>query len=562
MTVGIALQPLEFFQDTPAELENSEITREQPDGLYDLLPDPLPVAADLVRRAYPWTRVDLKRGVYVKGFFDDFYNRIHVFPNPIDFGYLAAPSQQEFQIWNAFLVPQTLVVFTPVNDEGLGLNSDITLAHEFKALESRTFSVDATLCGPATIAGEYQFTFLGLGTYTLRIIGLRARIFPFPPNWQTAVSERLEWLTSVAEVRNGEEQRARMRQYPRLQLEYDMLVFNDALNDLQSSLFGWQGRAWGVPLWMHGQELEQTLPAGSTFIPCQTEEYEFIAGGTAIIYQNSSIWEPVSIESVESNGLTLSIQNFEKWVAGTYLFPVRIAHIRDEVPLRYVTGEVARGTVRFTSEHHRMPAPAWAATYKGYPVLEISPNRIQDMQENWSRRLAIVDNSIGNSTIYDKDAFSKTVRSHQFTGLRRSKIKAIRDIVYYAEGKLKAFWSCTWNRDIRLVQDVTINNNLLVIKAISYTALVNLLPMRNHIRIQLKNGTVRYYEITGCDDVNTPFNTETLTVDPPFDLTFTVQEVYFISFMSLVRQDSDATEFNWTSMGVADASVPLKTTIA
>ena len=110
-------------------------------------------------------------------FFDDFYNRVYITPNPLDFEAVIADSELTVDVWSAFLGPQTLESVSADLDPTVNLIHPATPL-EFAGLELKTFTVQAALNGPPGIDTSYTFTFEGV-EYDLQVLGTRIRLWPY-----------------------------------------------------------------------------------------------------------------------------------------------------------------------------------------------------------------------------------------------------------------------------------------------------------------------------------------------------------------------------------------------
>jgi hypothetical protein len=493
-------------------------------------------------------------------YMDDYYYRVHISPNPIDFGSVLSAQTRSVEVWNAWTTEQLLSAVTPDGASGVNLVGPEAPPTTFAANEFRLYSLVVDLDGPVTINAGFTFEFPSQTT-RLALSGSRVTVFPIAPNWKTPVLERLEWLTDLLEMRDGSEQRIRLRQNPRQSIEYEILAIGNTVNLLQSLLFGWQGRTWALPLWFHAQQLTTGVTANATTLPCVTAGYEFQQDGYVMLYLSETIYEVVRIAAISGSSLTSVVEVSRFWPAGSWIIPIRMSRIKDDITLQYINGEVATCVVRFWSEQTLAIPSTWAAGYLGKPVLEVEPNRVSNMAEQWTRKTTLMDNGVGPSYTVDKLDFSKTIRSHTFTALNRTQIKTYRNLFYYAQGRWKEFWSPTYNRDMRLTEDVHATQDWLVINSIQYSTMVNSHSMRRHIRLALNTGQVYYRRIESSDDVNTPSGTEKLFLDAALPVEFSANAVV-ISFMTLSRMDTDTLEISWRTLTVADTTAQIKGVLA
>jgi len=558
MSDGFLVPSNTSFQTIRPEYAGVDVARPAPTGVNIINEDEIVPMLGVERVAYPFQYFLTVYGTLVSSFFDDYYNRIHVYPNPLDFGYIASDSERSFQVWNAYLIPQYLESLTVTGAEGITISGGPVSDIWFKGLEAINYTLSTGVNGPASSNATYQFTFTGVSVPVLVATGTRVIIFPFAANWRSSVLERLDWMTSVTEFRNGGEERARMRQNPRQTLEFEVLVHHDDFQLLASLLFGWQGRAWGVPLWPQGQRLTFSYLAGSSVFSLNTVGYEYQVGGNIIFYSTPTRYEVLTISAVSETSVTTSTGLLNNWSAHSLVFPLRIAFLQGSPVVRKITGEVAVGTVQFKSQQHLLGASDWPATYKSLPVLELDPQRKEHVEETWNRRTAELDYQVGQARVFDKDDFSTPVRSAQYWGINRTKLAALRSVFNYAQGMWKPFWAPTFDRDLRLVQTINQGGAVMIVMLVQFTRYAWPHPYRKHIRIQLKSGEILYREVAGADDVNSPVNTETLTVTEAFPNQISPSEVHMISFMPLARLASDSIEIGWETMTVANTTLPIR----
>jgi hypothetical protein len=81
-------------------------------------------------------------------------------------------------------------------------------------------------------------------------------------------------------------------------------------------------------------------------------------------------------------------------------------------------------------------------------------------------------------------------------------------------------------------------------------------PNRKDIRIELANGTVLYRRITASSEISA--TVERLTIDAALGVAVTPADVVLVSFITLMRQESDAAEFSYWTGDVAETALSLK----
>ena len=483
-------------------------------------------------------------------FSDDFYHRIHVIPTPINFGAVFSLQSTTIRVWNAYLVANSLNALIGTNSEGVTVTGAQNPPTTFNPTELREYSLAVDLIGPPSIDALFEFQF-SLGVGRLQIYGTRILVFPFEPNWQSKLLQRLEWNTDILEARDGSEQRMRMRQNPRMLVEYRITPNNRTLRAFNNLMFGWQGRRWGVPLWFQEQALNQPLNQGATFIPCATSDYSFQVGGSVILYLDTFTYESARIKTVLSNQLEIETPLTAPWPKGTRVMPIVSARMSEKDSFSRITADCADGTVQFISEDYRPTIVDQPVEYQGYPVFKVEPNWIADLSETWERRVKLFDNTIGQSTLYDLLGFSHTVREHSLLANNLQVAAEYRKFIEWASGRWKSFWYPSATRDLRLTSPVQPGQNTLLVEACNYSRMVNLHSTRRDVAIK-SLGQAWYRRITAAVDLGG--GVERLTLDQAIPGSIQLGDDY-ISFMSLSRLDSDAVEFSWINNSVA--TIPL-----
>ena len=186
-------------------------------------------------------------GFLARSYFDDYYNRIHLAPNFIDVGNIAAEHRADIHVWNAYFTPQTLTTVTGITDEGARLEAGRQFPIPFAALEERLMQLVLSPVGPSEIDLALLFVFAGLPDVGVRVIGNRVVAFSWLPNWTEPGIERLEWLTDVLTSTTGTEQRRALRAEPRCRLAATFLVSDAERAFLDLALSRWAARVWAVP---------------------------------------------------------------------------------------------------------------------------------------------------------------------------------------------------------------------------------------------------------------------------------------------------------------------------
>jgi hypothetical protein len=253
-------------------------------------------------------------------YFDDYYYRIHIAPPRLDLGNIVSTLTERIHVWNAWLTPQTLESIEG-EEEGLSIVPVDGQAPPttYSATEERAFDVTVTPQGVSRIDAALTFIWDNLPDAILIIVGDRAIIWAFPPDWTEPIEERLSFLTDILTSRSGLEQRRALRISPRRSFNARFIVEGDNRSALDFMLASGSANAWSLPIWPDVQFLAHDLASGSDFIACATANKDFVAGGMALLIPaNLEAKAPLLSEAVEIAGLppTASRWSVPPWKTG------------------------------------------------------------------------------------------------------------------------------------------------------------------------------------------------------------------------------------------------------
>ncbi|MDR0234621.1 MAG: hypothetical protein LBI31_07485, partial [Zoogloeaceae bacterium] len=131
-------------------------------------------------------------------FFNDYYYRVHVTPDQINFGNIVTTTFREVSVWNADFVPHTASRLDGI-PEGVILEAPAgnrIAPWRFNPLEEYIWTLTCLPSGASVLQAEIGWGF-DIPSPSLIITGSRIQAWPFLPDWTDSVTERLSWLTDV-----------------------------------------------------------------------------------------------------------------------------------------------------------------------------------------------------------------------------------------------------------------------------------------------------------------------------------------------------------------------------
>lgn len=154
-----------------------------------------------------------------------------------------------------------------------------------------------------------------------------ALVWPWAANWQTPISERLEWRTATAGTQSGKEQRRALRRWPRLYFGFSSNVTHTEVPRLLEALSSWRTGTWAVPAWWATTKL--TASATDVLALDRATETLWPDSGWALLWRSATDCEPVEVVTVGSTTLTLAAEPAGSWPAGSIVVPLYFAVLGD-----------------------------------------------------------------------------------------------------------------------------------------------------------------------------------------------------------------------------------------
>ena len=495
-------------------------------------------------------------GIQVPSYFEDYYFRVHLLPGRINLGSLASEQSRTIEVWNARLTPNTLASLTATGAEGMTLIGPAPAPTVFAANESRLYTLAVTPNGPPTVNATFLFAF-AFDDAALLATGRRIVGWIFAPNWVQPVIERLEWLTDVMESHAGFEQRVRLRAGARRSFEYSALVGSDTERvKMENLLLSWQARVFGLPLWTDVALAAGPIPAGSTSIAVTTANRDFAVGGLVglVLGMESEFAE---ITAVLPTSLTIKSPLDSTWPVGTKILPVRPARVQNDLGLTYLSDAIGQATLRFQFEDEwLLPAATETLDYRGYPVLLTATNWTEDVDTDYARKLNELDFLTGRRVIDDLSGVGTVRRTHRWLITGRAAIAAFRSWLAARAGRLTAFWMPSFQSDLKVVNPIGAFDSAITVENRAYAANVPAAIGRRDILIATTSGSRYYRRITGATALSP--SAESIAIDSVVGAALLPEQIRYVSFMKLVRLDSDAIEIAHQTDDTAEVSISVR----
>lgn len=508
--------------------------------------DNLPVAADNAHA------ID---GVIPITYFDDFYNRIHAIPILLALGNVVSAQVRTIDIWNSWLVDQTLTAITG-GGEGLLFDGPDVFPMTFGPIQLSAWEVSITPDGPPVIDVSYTWHFTGLPDTTVGVTGNRVVAWRAAPNWLDPVRESLTWLTDVQRVESGKEQRITLAEGPRQGWSFTFDCDGQLRRIVENEIYDWGARIWALPIWPDIEHLASPLAAGATSIPVTTATRDYHVGGIGLLLSADGLtYESFEIDAVNADSIDLVRPLLGSWPVGTACYPARLARLTGAQGLGRFTAGMTTAAADFETVEQILRTYSSEPLYRSMPVLEREPNWRTLPQIEYRRQTTTLDNLTGTPLVQDHSGLAEPAQTVLWTAFGRAEIDALRKFLYSRRGRWRGIWVPTFAADLILASTVGASQGSIDVRWCGLALHVDANVSRRDIRIELVNGTVYYRRVSAFVVVDD--DTERMTLDAVLGATVAPADVARISWMMFARLDEDAVDIEWPSASLAEATITL-----
>lgn len=500
----------------------------------------------------------VKQGSLLQSYYSDYYNRVHIAPNKFALGNIVSIKSLAVTVWNAYQAPRALTSYLGL-EEGLQVAGPSNLPLTLQANSEDDWVIAVTPEGDPVLDAKVSWNFGSDKPFVL-ITANRVVAWPFKPDWENSVIERLSWLTDIHQSESLAEQRRAMRLAPRREWEATLYVDGTECQLLDMSLFGWAIRSWVLPVWADVQLSATVIDAAAVLIPCATEHLDFVAGGAVMLCGDDVFeYEVLEIKTVLAGGIQLSRYTSRNWPKGARIYPCRNARIKKQPSITRITDQAAELSIVFqATEVCDWPVVMPTQIYRGYPVYDHRPDESQDLTSGFMRLTSELDTGMAMPAITDVAQTAIPVIGHRRLLYGRAERSEYRSFLYALNGKQKAVWVPTHSDDLTVKSIILPSLDFFDIANCGYSRFAFAQPGRRDIRIQLNDGTVIYRRIISAQEIGGGL--ERLRLDAVISQIINPSEIYRVSYMALMRLDSDEVEIEHItdSEGIAESAIAFR----
>ncbi|MBE9577843.1 hypothetical protein AAHK14_03830 [Moraxella sp. K1664] len=506
--------------------QNSRVS----DGLAYRLTNHLPITTD------PRTI----KHIIAKSYVDDFYHRIHIDNLQADLGVVASKQVINFALWNAYFEP---LDFTRIDGLAVGAYFE---PHDlppliFEALQERTWQLHILPDGDARLSLDLAWRFIGKHTKNAyqvasQLSGQRVIGFAWLIDWDKGVAESLAWHTDILQSQTGHEQRRSLRLAPRQTLDVNLLLHGQERTLFDLAVTAWASKNFVVPVWFYQAYLTTKINSQSRVILCDTTQIPYANFQYVMLIKDAFNYEVSEVGAVNDGQIVLKRPLQNAWERGTQIFPALSAQLNGLPRLTKHSSQVMRTAVSLQAvDGVNLPDPVKPDTFRGYPVLSIAPNEVDNLTHSYERLQQQLDNLSGRPLLVDSANASFSLFQYRWFLAGAEQHQEFYAWLHLLNGRQKAVWLPTFSGDLQLVNAISSGTRFDVANC-GYTKFGQGQNGRQYIYIELHGGERLYRKIISSQELGA---TERLTVDESFLNNIATNQVKRMSFMSLCRLNSD-----------------------
>ncbi|QHB80452.1 putative structural protein [Sphingomonas phage vB_StuS_MMDA13] len=481
----------------------------------------------------------------LRGFMDHFYFRIWVIPHILDAQNPQRNTPIPVNIWNSYLVSNTVEDITSTDADGLTL--DLAEGSVFDALELREVNITITDDAPYSIDANFNFDFT-LGGSTLRFLASLADILPIDAN--TGIQEQFDWLTDVLTNYDGTEQRIALRPRPRRKFIMALTLLDDAdRKALYDKLYKTIALSIIVPAYQYQSQLKQDTVIGDNKIYCNPVRADLRAGESVILATADGLFFFYRVETVNEDHVVIStafaqvIKKRTTRVVGG--FTGRLPD-NSALAMRAIEGS-SQLTISMVDSRDQIAYPDYPSTVTlplmgSFPMLLRRPLADSDAPEAMGAGIEVIDNDTGKPAQYTAwdQRYISGERNYLINWLfDKDEMQFWRVFLDYCRGRQHQFYTPTYRQDLVPVEDYELLTGQIEVVGSEYATQYFTSPTYKHIEIESSAGTFQL-EVSSVENNG---SSTVLHFATPIDGDLTGATVSRISYLLLCRLGTDSVMF-------------------
>lgn len=500
-----------------------------------------------------------------------FFDRVWLFPRPLDFGSIIGARQIAVNALNAFRAATRTLSAVDLSAVGAGVSLlSPPLPVTMVAQEARDLTFEATSDGPPSFDADAVLVF-DHRSVTLRMVGRRLVLFWFPP--ESEVREVLEWRTAITQREDGTEQRQSLRTTPRQRIRFEVRADDEEsaeASELRTLLLAFRPFLFGVPVWFELRQVDAPAALGATVLEVDTRDVDHRADGSVLVFEpgDRSFFD-VGVQAIADDQLTLAQPTPAAVSADALVVPLRFGYITREPQFDEWTQAITDSTIEFETTDNVELAfadqAALAAAFDvhpedGLPVLaDPSPMTGDTLRLAMRSVFTRVDSGIGVAQLLARHPVSDVLASRRARARSLAEIRRWRALLHWIRGSWGAFYLPTFQRDLPVLADFQLDATSITVESTNLAQFLGVREPRRSLMLELPDRRQFFARMTGVVDVGG--GAEQISLAQAFGATAEIVPAADarVSFLELSRVEGDAATIVHARPGLALIEVQTRT---
>lgn len=475
----------------------------------------------------------------LRGFMDLFYFRVWPIPPILDAQNPRIGSPIPFQLWSAFLEPNTVEGITGTGAEGLDLS--LQVGDVFDTLELKTATITLTPDAPFQVDATFNFDFT-FGATRLRFLALLADILPIEAN--AGIVETYNWKTDILPNTDGSEQRISIRTRPRRSLDIQLDLMDDAdRKALYDKLYKVAALNIIVPTYQYQSVLKRDTVIGDNHIYCNPKRADLRVGEDLVLLDRDGNFFFYRIQTVNADNVVITTalsqvikKRGAKVVGG---FAGRLPN-NTALSMRSKSGNA--------SIHVDFINPRTQLAYPDYPialplldglVMLLRRPLATEAQESFDSGIEIIDNETGIPSQYTSWDQRYVFGPRQYlinSYFDKDELQFWRTFLDYCRGQQRTFLTPTYRSDLVQAPGTPLLGSQVEVVGSEYVTQYFPVGTYRWIQIELDDGTTHETRVSAVESHGA---TSSISFDAEIGGDLTGRSASRISYMLLSRLGSD-----------------------
>jgi len=383
-------------------------------------------------------------------------------------------------------------------------------------------------------------------------------LFAFGPNWRESVTVESEFKTDIATSRSGREQRAAVRNEPRMEVTFTVGVRRDRLRAFQRLLARFQSHVvmMGDPTRKVDLEIAVTAPTQTITV---VDEPRWLVVGAKLLLEYEDRREILTVQSINFQQITFTTPATQTWPAGTAIRPTLLGMLSASISAKNITDELAEQKITLSVLPGYEPVFLTDTGFMVHDGREVFP-----FIENWGEEVSTkfdwardtVDFGYGRTDYFAPTSFGTMTRQSSYIGVTADQAQRMSDFFNRMKGQRGEFYWPTGISDLVPMASLVEGTNTMRIAGRETYDSFHGDTVYRCIAIRLFDGRMIYRTVTGM--TLSGGNITIIQFDKPWLFGMTTREISCVSWMVAARFASDQFTGEWVTSEVMQTQMSIR----